>query len=228
MLKAKRILNDLKHNLKGKKRVFNYYDVEHNVRESKNLSISNLDIIRALAPYEIDFKKLYGYDFEDVIYNYDAMELIDELGNINLKHGYYISEDNLNADAGNSYNWASQVVFDFGTVKVQHEYDLTKEYTIIKFHRYGDVRGNYTDYMVLDINKDLFYQEVMEATSIYCTIEVNNNTYDISTDCFNEGCIFRVYSNDMDDDHAYLNIDNLRSKKDIKKALREYLKENAA
>ena len=32
MLKAKSILRDLKHNLKGKKRVFNYYDVEHNAR----------------------------------------------------------------------------------------------------------------------------------------------------------------------------------------------------
>ena len=231
MLKAKRILNDLKHNLKGKKRVFNYYDVMHNERESKNLAISNLDIIRALAPYEIDFKKLYGYDFEDVIYSYDTMDLIDELGNIELKHGYYIDEDNLNTDADNSYNWSSQVVFDFGTIKVYHPYDLTKDYIIIKFHRYGDVRGNYTDYMVLDITKELFYETIADATMVSITINVNGKDYALDTDCFKEACVFDIYDveNNYNLDYdKYLDIDNLRSKKDIKKALREYLKENAA
>ena len=231
MLKAKRILNDLKHNLKGKKRVFNYYDVEHNERESKNLSISNLDIIRALQPYEIDFKKLYGVDFEDVIYNYDNIGIFNnDIDTIELKHDYYIDEYNLNKDANNSYNWSSQIVFDYGKVKLysHNEYDYEPEYIIIKFHRYGDVRGNYTDYMILDMSMDEFYETIMEATMVYTSVTINNVDYEISTDCFNEGCIFRVYSNDMDDDHAYLDINNLRSKKDIEKGLRKYLKENAA
>ena len=42
--------------------------------------------------------------------------------------------------------------------------------------------------------------------------------------------MFDIYSNDnnTDDYDVYLDIDNLRSKASIKKALREYLKENAA
>lgn len=230
MLKAKRILNDLKHNLKGTKRVFNYYDVEHNELESKNLSISSLDIVRALQPYEIDFKKEYGYDFDDVVYNYDTLELLDDLDNIQLKHGYYIDLNNLNFDANNSYNWSSQVVFDFGKVKLytSNEYAYEPEYIAIKFHRYGDVRGNYTDYMVLDMSIDEFYEVIMEATRVYTSVKIKNVNYEVSTDCFKEGCLFDIYSNNNDDYDVYLDIDNLRSKASIKKALREYLKENAA
>ena len=225
MLKAKRILNDLKHNLKGTKRVFNYYDVDHNERESKNLSISNLDIIRALAPYEIDFKKLYKVDFDDVIYE--------------DKEGNYISLDtDYKNTANNSYNWSSQVVFNYQQIQVIADdyhvnyrgYDLTnhKEYIAIKFHRYGDVRGNYTDYMILDISLDEFYEIIMDATRVYTTITINNINYEISTDALKEACIFDIYADNMDEYDVCLDIDNLRSKASIKKALKEYLKENAA
>ena len=217
MLKAKRILNDLKHNLKGTKRVFNYYDVEHNERESKNLSISNLDIIRALAPYEIDFKKLYNVDFDDVIYE--------------DKEGNYISLDtDYKNTANNSYNWSSQVVFNYQQIQVINKYDYEHVYIAINFHRYGDVRGNYTDYMVLDMNMDEFYEVVADASRVYAKVNINNVDYELYTDCFKEGCLFDIYSNDnnIDDYDVYLDIDNLRSKAIIKKALRDYLKENAA
>lgn len=215
MLKAKRILNDLKHNLKGTKRVFNYYDVKHNEFESKNLSISNLDIIRALAPYEIDFKKLYNVDFDDVIYE--------------DKEGNYISLDtDYKNTANNSYNWSSQVVFNYQQIQVINKYDYEHVYIAIKFHRYGDVRGNYTDYMILDISLDEFYEVLMESTRVYTTITIKNVNYEISTDCLKEGCIFDIYSNNIDECDVFLDIDNLRSKASIKKALKEYLKENAA
>lgn len=215
MLKAKRIINDLKHNLKGTKRIFNYYDVEHNVRESKNLEISVLDIIRALQPYEIDFKGLYKVDFDDVVYD-------DKEGN------YYSLELDVKSD--NSYNWSSQVVFNFNIIKLTDNWGIEHEYITIKFHRYGDVRGNYTDYMVLNMNLDQFYEVLMDSSRVYCEIELNNELYEISTDCFKEGCLFDIYSNEggIDDCDACLDIDNLRSKKDIKKALKQYLKENYA
>ena len=215
MLKAKRILNDLKHNLKGTKRVFNYYDVKHNERESKNLCISNLDIIRALAPYEMDFKKLYGVDFDNAIYD-DA-------------EGNYISLDtDYKNTANNSYNWSSQVVFNYQQIQVINEYDYEHVYIAIKFHRYGDVRGNYTDYMILDMSMDEFYEVIMEATRVYTTITIKNVDYEITTDALKEGCLFDIYSSNTDDYDVYLDIDNLRNKASIKKALRNYLKENAA
>ena len=211
MLKAKRILRDLKHNLKGTKTIFGTYD-SSNMKESKNLDISVLDVVRALAPYEIDFKGRYGVDFEDVMYE-DAQ-------------GNYISIDT-DIDLGNSYNWASQIVFAFNTVKVMDQYGETHTYKAIMFHRYGDVRANYTDYMVLDMSDCEFCEVISDATRVSCSIDYKGNTYDISTDCFKEGCLFDIYNvtTGNDDYDVMLDIDNLRNKKDIKKALAEYLQQ---
>lgn len=209
MLKAKRILRDLKHNLKGTKTIFGTYD-SSNMKESKNLDISVLDVVRALAPYEIDFKGRYGVDFDDVVYE-DAQ-------------GNYISIDT-DVNSGNSYNWSSQIVFCYRTVKVMDQYGETHTYKAIMFHRYGDVRGNYTDHMVLDMSECEFCEVIADATSVSCSIDYKGNTYDISTDCFKEGCLFDIYNitTGNDDYDVMLDIDNLRNKKDIKKALAEYL-----
>ena len=82
--------------------------------------------------------------------------------------------------------------------------------------------------MVLDISIDEFYEIIMESTRVYTTITINNINYEISTDAFKEACIFDIYADNMDEYDVYLDIDNLRSKASIKKALKEYLKENAA
>lgn len=211
MRKAKRILRDLKHGLKGTKTIFGTYD-SSNMKETKNLDMSVLDVVRALAPYEIDFKALYGVDFDDAIYG-DAQ-------------GNYISIDT-DENCNNSYNWSSQIVFAFNSVKVIDKHGYTREYVAIMFHRYGDVRGNYTDYMVLAMSLEEFYEVLLEATSISCDIDYKGNTYNISTDCFKEGCLFDIYNvTTGDDDYdVLLDIDNYRNKKDIKKALAKYLQE---
>ena len=211
MLKAKRILRDLKHNLKGTKTIFGTYD-SSNMKESKNLDMSVLDVVRALAPYEIDFKGRYGVDFDDVVYE-------------NAQGNYISIDTDVNSD--NSYNWSSQIVFCFRTVKVMDQYGETHLYKAIMFHRYGDVRGNYTDHMVLDMSDCEFLEVVADATRVNCSIDYKGNTYDISTDCFKEGCLFDIYNltTGNDDYDVMLDIDNYRSKKDIKKALAEYLQQ---
>lgn len=209
MLKAKKIIRDLK-SIKGGK-FFGYYEVKSNKKESKNLDISELDLIRDLSYYEIDFKKLYKVDFDDVVY--EDLE------------GNYISID-LDVESGNSYNWSSQIVFNYNHIRVIDRYDIEHDYIAVKFHRFGDVRGNYTDYIVLDMSMDEFFETVMEATQVSCCIEYKRHTYSISTDAIKEGCLFDIYSDDIELDayDVYLNINNYRRKADIKKALIEYLK----
>ena len=213
MKKAKSILRDLKHNLKGTKTIFGTYD-SSNMKESKNLDISVLDVVRALADYEIDFKKIYGVDFDNVVYD-DAQ-------------GNYESID-LDVSSDNSYNWCSQIVFNYNQIKVVDKYGIDHEYVSVKFHRYGDVRGNYTDYMVCDMTMDEFYEVIMESTQVFCSVDYKGHTYSISTDCFKESCLFDIYCNETNEDYydAYLDIDNLRSKKDIRKGLVKYLQEAA-
>lgn len=212
MKKSNTIIKDLKH-LKGKTYFDGAYTVDRNEKRSKNLEVGAIDLVEALKPYEINFKALYKVDFEDVVYedaqgNYDSIKL--------------------DITSNNSYNWNAQVVFDFNEIEVIDRYGIEHKYITVKFHRYGDVRGNYTDYMVLDMSLDEFYGVLADASSVYCDIEYKGNVYAISTDIFKEACVFDIYSDNacMDCYGVYLDIDNLRNKKDIKKALVQYLKEN--
>jgi hypothetical protein len=212
MKKANIIIKDLKH-LKGKTYFGGIYTVDRNERKSRNLEIGAIDLVEALKPYEVNFKALYKVDFDNVVYD-DAQ-------------GDYESID-LDITSDNSYNWSAQVVFNFNEIEVIDRYGMGHKYVTVKFHRYGDVRGNYTDYMVLDMSIEEFYEVLMESSQVFCNIDYKGVSYSISTDIFKESCVFDIYSNDADIDEygQYLDIDNLRNKKDIKKALVNWLKEN--
>lgn len=212
MKKANIIIKDLKH-LKGKTYFGGTCTVDRNERKSRNLEIGAIDLVEALKPYEINFKALYKVDFDNVVYN-DAQ-------------GYY-EEIDLDITSNNSYNWNGQVVFNYNEIEVTEDYGNEKRYITVKFHRFGDVRGNYTDYMVLDMSLEEFYEVLADASRVYCEIDYKGVSYSISTDIFKESCVFDIYSNDADIDEydQYLDIDNLRNKKDIKKALVNWLKEN--
>lgn len=212
MKKANKIIRDLKH-LKGKTYFGGNCTVSRNERKSRNLEIGAIDLVEALKPYEINFKALYKVDYDNVVYN-------DAEGNYELIK--------LDITSDNSYNWSAQVVFNFNEIEVIDRYGMEHKYITVKFHRYGDVRGNYTDYMVLDMSLDEFYEVLQEASRVYCNVEYKGDDYEISTDIFKEACVFDIYSDDanMDDYNVCLDIDNLRNRKDIKKALVQYLKEN--
>ena len=212
MRKANTIIRDLKH-LKGKTFFGGNYTVDRNGRKSRYLEIGVLDLVEALKPYEINFKALYKVDYDDVVYedaqgNYDSIKL--------------------DITSNNSYNWNAQVVFNYNEVEVIDRYGMEHKYITVKFHRYGDVRGNYTDYMVLDMSLDEFYEVLQESSYAYCDVEYKGEYYEIGTDIFKEACVFDIYSDDANIYYydVYLDIDNLRNKKDIKKALVQYLKEN--
>ena len=212
MKKANVIIRDLKH-LKGNTFFGGACTVDRNERKSKNLEIGAIDLVEALKPYEINFKALYKVDFDNIVYD-------DAQGNYEFI--------DLDITANNSYNWNAQVVFNYNEIEVIDHHGMEHRYITVKFHRYGDARGNYTDYMVLDMSLDEFYEVLADASRVYCEIEYKGVSYSISTDIFKESCIFDIYSNDADIDEygQYLDIDNLRNKQDIRKALVNWLKEN--
>jgi hypothetical protein len=212
MKKANIIIKDLKH-LKGKTYFGGTCTVDRNEKRSRNLEIGAIDLVEALKPYEVNFKALYKVDFDNVVYD-------DIEGNYEL-----IS---LDIASYNSYNWSAQVVLNYNEIEVIDRYSMEHKYITVKFHRFGDVRGNYTDYMVLDMSLDEFYEVLADASRVYCEIDYKGVSYSISTDIFKEACLFDIYSDnaDIDEYDQYLDIDNLRNKKDIKKALVNWLKEN--
>lgn len=116
-------------------KIFGTYDAQPFKKDSPEIQFINYLIDN--AP-EVN---LFGtrYNFEDYIFNdYKA----DEIREI---------------DAGNSYNWNGPVVFQYRFFEYRG-----RIYTAICFHRFGDVRGNYTKYAILDCNQEEFYDLLSE------------------------------------------------------------------
>ena len=120
-----------------------------------------IDLLEELKPYEV--------------YTYDVDERID-----------YILENSDNR--WNTYNW---------NANIDHHIDVAEmeingySYMTIMVHRYGDVRGNYTERFLVsfDSEDEIFY---LESRTQYKDIADGRYTCDI--DIFSE--VYRVWDNE--------------------------------
>jgi hypothetical protein len=89
-------------------------------------------------------------------------------------------------EAFNSYNWSGNIDHDMQWYVVEVN---KRKYMILSFHRYGDVRVNYTDEVVLnydDIDKDDFLNAIIESDQ-HDTLEVDGVAYTFQVSALNEG-----------------------------------------
>ena len=212
MLKFENVKNELCYgNLK--KAVFGVYDANDRSK-SEILSITELEVAEYLKDYEVDFQDIYNYNNED---NNIIVDL-DEFFYDNIEYdNLYINVKHSN----NSYNFGSSAIFNYDVLEIN---DI--EYVAIKFHRFGDVRGNYTDYMLLKINSYEFYELLSE---LICWFDVDYEGNNISVDysVLNESSVYNIYSDDLDIDiyDTYIDIDNT-SEDTAKESIMKFLKEN--
>lgn len=214
MLKFETIKNQLSFGTL-KNAVFGAYDANDRT-EKELLSLTELDVLEHLKDDEIDFSELVN--------EYNDWEL--EESNIDLDNFYYNDEEfeNISIEIekqDNSYNWNSSAVFNYDFIKIN---DI--EYVAIKFHRFGDVRGNYTDYMLLNLQHHEFLEKLMELNT-YTHVEINNINIELSYNIFNESCCYDVWSDDLGiyEQNVYIDLDNT-SIEIIKKGLKKYLIDN--
>ena len=122
--------------------VFGCYDANEN--EGGILSFSEKEVCEYLSKFEID------YENQPISYTIPSLE---SLVDTNFADELYV--DFYTTESGNSYNWNGSAIFNFHQIFI-----YGNEYTVVRFHRYGDVRGNYTDYMLLYIGLDRFIEEL--------------------------------------------------------------------
>ena len=195
-----------------KKAVFGAYDANDRSK-SEILSITELEVAEHLKNYEVDFQDVYNdYNDDDIIVDlddffYDGMEYNNL--EINLKY------------SNNSYNWNSSAIFNYDVLEIN-----SIEYVAVKFHRFGDVRGNYTDYMLLNISIDKFHEELIELIS-YFDFDFEGSSVSVSYNIFNECCIYNIYSEGLNIDlyDVYLDIDNT-NEDTTQESIMQFLKEN--
>lgn len=151
------------------KAVFGYYDANEN--EGGILSFSENEVCEYLSEFEID------YDSQPISKVIPVLDdLVDENFSEDLNIDFYIAE------SGNSYNWNGSAIFNFHQIFINGN-----EYTVVRFHRYGDVRGNYTDYMLLYIGLDRFIEELSD---FHKSFEYEGHY--IYTNPLMENCVFEV------------------------------------
>lgn len=216
MLKFENVKNDLCYgNLK--KAIFGAYDAND---RSKNeiLSITELEVAEHLKNYEIDFQDIYNDYNDNNDYNYNKIVDLNDFFYDDMEYdNLYINLKNSN----NSYNWNCSAVFNYDVIEINNI-----EYIAIKFHRFGDVRGNYTDYMLLKIDLNEFY-EVLSEVPCYFDFNFEGNNINVDYNIFNESGVYNIYSEDLNIDiyDVYIDIDNT-NEDTTKASIMQYLKEN--
>lgn len=167
------IINDIKAIHETPVYYFGSYH-ELDALETDDFTINIIDVLEALEPYEIT-------------------ESIEEL----TEGGYIYNECDYKGD--NSYNWMSPVNHDFD-FKVYNNNNTADGVCYIEFkvHRFGDVRGNYTEAVVLEfMNDSEFYETLLECNK-YNTIEIDGINYNVDVNIFSDA--FEVY----DDNGNYI------------------------
>lgn len=157
-------------------------------KEVGALVIDTVDVLKAMEEYELD---LYDFTYytEDEDGNeievdiFEGCETGEEILDALEEYGYI--EDTYFA-ADNSYNWSAPVSNDFD-FKLYKDFLSGGVFVDFSVHRFGDVRGNYTDSVIYHFDSaDEFYELLLN-----CNKYVQVGNYEVIVDIFNDG--FEVY-----------------------------------
>ena len=142
--------------------------------EIDDFTINIIDVLKALEPYEIT-------------------ESIEEL----TESGYIYNDCDYKGD--NSYNWMAPVNHHFNFNIYDNENTACGVcYIEFKVHRFGDVRGNYTESVMLEFMNDYEFYEALSECNKYNTIEIDGINYSVDVNILSD--TFEVF----DDNGSYI------------------------
>lgn len=151
---------------------------------NKHLDMRPKAVIEALRYYEVNANDIIGMDFDDYMFDLSDKQPKAYIEDISDKHSNY---------CGNTYNWCSDLTINWNMYSINGH-----EYLGVRFHIAGDVRGNYTDYMLLDMTLDEFFEELSEASTVRQSFTVGRSIVQLDTDCLKEGNVFNIYVTDKE------------------------------
>lgn len=216
----------------------NNNNIENLINDIKNLQGANVSIfgqpIALKDSSQCNFnpqvlnllEELRGYESE-----LTGIEYNEELEEYEEKQFYTIEEymdyleevDGLQeVKSDNSYNWSSNIDHDIDFTIYRNRSDDTF-LVELSVHRYGDVRGNYTNDVLLKFDSDYDFIEILhDSTIVVNYITVDNEEYCISIDICDEG--YNVYNRENDTD--FMIYDYLETEANFIQAIKEHTEGN--
>ena len=191
------VKNDIK-DLRGKEvRIFGQKTVLSDTVNDYTIDI--LDVLDSLSEYEICLNDYTDYRYDEKSEEETEVNIFENVENSDTdaifetleEYGYI--KDVCDYKGDNSYNWSSPVSNDFD-IKIYKDTMSGGMFVEFKVHRFGDVRGNYTDSIIYHFDNDYEFYEVLSENNKYNTVCINDKNYDVNVNIFADG--FEVYDED--------------------------------
>ena len=153
-----------------------------------DLEIDTINILEEMEEYELDLSGFRCYT-EDEAGNeievdiFEGCETAEEVLDVLEEYGY-IGDTYFAAD--NSFNWSAPVSNDFD-FKLYKDFVSGGVFVDFSVHRFGDVRGNYTDSVIYHFDSIVEFDELLLSCNKY--VQIGN--YEVCVDITNDG--FEVY-----------------------------------
>ena len=188
-------MDDLKE-LRGKEvKVFGQPTKLFDTIEEHDGIIDILDVLNYIKEYEFTSIEEDVYDEEGYYLDTNITEFTD----IEVFYDWLEHYEYKEVKGDNSYNWGSPLSNDIDFT-IYHNITLDEYYVTMKIHRYGDVRGNYTEEFILKYDHECdFYESLNNCNKYwsytdgdgviwYCDINIFNDSFYISVEnSFNYG-----------------------------------------
>lgn len=139
--------------------------------------IDVVEVLKAFEEYEVSDFTVTSYDEENEETEVELEDIdsyLDYLKELGLKE----------VNCGNSYNWNSHISndinFDIYSYNDEH-------YVVLKVHKYGDIRTNYTDEVLLKFDNDYGFWGVLSECYKLENITVDGKEYSLYIDPISDG-----------------------------------------
>ena len=151
--------------------------------DTDKTTVDIIDILKNLEEYELI--ELYDYRYNDETEDniLEDCENGDDIISAMVEYGYI--NDDCDYKGDNSYNWSGNVSHDFD-IKIYNNALDDGVFIEFKVHRFGDVRGNYTESVILQFDNEYTFWECIGECDRYEYIEVDGNTYDYTVSALSD------------------------------------------
>ena len=155
--------------------------------DTDNTTIDIIDILKNLEEYELI--ELYDYRYNDETEEDEEIDILEDCENgddvisVLVDYGYINNDCDYKGD--NSYNWSGNVSHDFD-IKIYNNALDGGVFIEFKVHRFGDVRGNYTESVILQFDNEYTFWERIGDCDKYECIEVDGNTYNYTVSALSD------------------------------------------